>query len=137
MACGSRASTAKYHRKYQSGCGCALISEGSGGLSSLAGPASQAKSKTAKRNSRKRRKTSFDNREANKPKMLIRKKRERHLGRYREIAVILARHGLGWLALELNLGGLIPFHWGLLKHPKSPQKGHVQTGYRSLHSAFL
>lgn len=47
--------------------------------------------------------------------MLIRKKRERHLGRYREIAAILARHGLGWLALELNLGGLIPFHWGLLK----------------------
>ncbi len=37
--------------------------------------------------------------------MLIRQKRARHFKRYQEIAATLARHGLGWLALELNLGG--------------------------------
>jgi len=34
--------------------------------------------------------------------------------RYREIASILSRHGLGWVVLELGLGDLIPFHRGLL-----------------------
>jgi ubiquinone biosynthesis protein len=41
-----------------------------------------------------------------------------HLSRYREIASILARHGLGWVVLELGLGDLIPFHRGLLGHPR-------------------
>lgn len=41
-----------------------------------------------------------------------------HLNRYREIAGILVRHGLGWIVLELGLGNLIPFHRGLLGHPE-------------------
>ncbi len=41
-----------------------------------------------------------------------------HLGRYREIASVLARHGLGWVTLQLGLGDLIPFHRGLLGHPR-------------------
>jgi ubiquinone biosynthesis protein len=41
----------------------------------------------------------------------------RHIKRYRQIATVLARHGLGWLALELGLGDLLPFHKGLLGHP--------------------
>ncbi|MCZ7574356.1 MAG: AarF/ABC1/UbiB kinase family protein [Ardenticatenaceae bacterium] len=42
----------------------------------------------------------------------------RHLTRYRQIAGALARHGLGWVVLELGLGDLIPFHTGLLGHPR-------------------
>ncbi|MBI3944096.1 MAG: hypothetical protein HY326_13855 [Chloroflexi bacterium] len=41
-----------------------------------------------------------------------------HLKRYRQISGILARHGLGWVALELGLGDLIPFQRGLLGHPR-------------------
>lgn len=39
-----------------------------------------------------------------------------HLNRYREIAGVLVRHGLGWVVLEMGLGNLIPFHRGLLGH---------------------
>lgn len=44
--------------------------------------------------------------------------RNRHLNRYRQIATSLTRHGLGWVALDLELGSLIPFHKGLLGHPQ-------------------
>ena len=50
--------------------------------------------------------------------MLKMKKRSLHLKRYREIAMTLTKHGLGWIALQLNLGSLIPFHRGLLGHTK-------------------
>ena len=40
------------------------------------------------------------------------------ISRYREIAGTLARHGLGWLVLELGLGNLLPFHKGLLGHSR-------------------
>ncbi|HAM53430.1 MAG TPA: hypothetical protein DCP92_23060 [Nitrospiraceae bacterium] len=47
--------------------------------------------------------------------MLIGKKHSKLLvNRYREIASTLVKYGLGWLAQELNLGRLIPFHHGLL-----------------------
>ena len=73
--------------------------------------------------------------------MLIRQKRSRHFKRYREIATTLARHGLGWLALELNLGGLIPFHWGLLGHPrrKEPytQAEHMRMALEDLGTTFI
>lgn len=38
------------------------------------------------------------------------------LSRYREIAATLARHGLGYLAVELGLGRYLPFNRGLLRH---------------------
>ncbi|MEW6569768.1 MAG: AarF/ABC1/UbiB kinase family protein [Nitrospirota bacterium] len=73
--------------------------------------------------------------------MVLRKKRPRHYNRYREIAVILARHGLGWLALQLNLGGLIPFHWGLLGHPKRKepytQAEHMRMALEDLGTTFI
>lgn len=73
--------------------------------------------------------------------MLIRQRRTRHLNRYREIATILARHGLGWLALELNLGGLIPFHWGLLGHPRREepytQAEHLRMALEDLGTTFI
>jgi len=38
------------------------------------------------------------------------------LKRYQEIATVLARHGLGYLAVELGLGRYLPFNRGLLRH---------------------
>lgn len=73
--------------------------------------------------------------------MVIKQKGTRHVKRYREIATILARHGLGWLALELNLGGFIPFHWGLLKHPRRAepytQAEHVRMALEDLGPTFI
>jgi len=73
--------------------------------------------------------------------MLIKKKQPIYLKRYREIAAILARHGLGWIALQLNLGGLIPFHWGLLGHPKRrlpyTQAEHIRMALEDLGTTFI
>jgi ubiquinone biosynthesis protein len=73
--------------------------------------------------------------------MVSKHKQTRHFKRYREIATILARHGLGWLALELNLGGLIPFHWGLLGHPKRKepytQAEHIRMALEDLGATFI
>jgi ubiquinone biosynthesis protein len=38
--------------------------------------------------------------------------------RSREIAGVLARHGLGYLVGTLGLDPLVPFHRGLLGHPR-------------------
>ncbi|MBF6595848.1 MAG: hypothetical protein IVW51_15595 [Thermaceae bacterium] len=38
------------------------------------------------------------------------------LKHYQEIATVLARHGLGYLAVELGLGRYLPFNRGLLQH---------------------
>ena len=68
-------------------------------------------------------------------------RRHRHLKRYREIASALARHGLGWLALQLNLGRFIPFHWGLLGHPRRPepytQAEHIRLALEDLGTTFI
>lgn len=73
--------------------------------------------------------------------MLFRKKKTSHLRRYREIASILSRHGLGWLAIELNLGRLIPFHWGLFGHPKRlesyTQAEHLRMALEDLGAMFI
>ncbi|MEW6586116.1 MAG: AarF/ABC1/UbiB kinase family protein, partial [Nitrospirota bacterium] len=72
---------------------------------------------------------------------MIFKQKRKHLDRYREIAVILTRHGLGWLALQLNLGGLVPFHWGLLGHPKRKepytQPEHMRMALEDLGTTFI
>jgi ubiquinone biosynthesis protein len=71
----------------------------------------------------------------------ILQKRARYFKRYREIATILARHGLGWFAIQLRLGGLIPFHWGLLGHPKRKeaysQSEHMRMALEDLGPAFI
>lgn len=73
--------------------------------------------------------------------MLIGQKRISHVKRYREIATILARHGLGWLVVQLNLGGLIPFHWGLLGHPKRrepyTQSEHMRMALEDLGTTYI
>ena len=73
--------------------------------------------------------------------MLFKQKQTRHLKRYREIATILARHGLGWLAFQLKLGGLIPFYWGFLGHPQRiepyTQAEHMRMALEDLGATFI
>ena len=38
--------------------------------------------------------------------------------RYRQVASILSRHGLGVLTTGAGLGRVVPFHWGLLGHAR-------------------
>jgi ubiquinone biosynthesis protein len=59
--------------------------------------------------------------------------RRQHLNRYREIATVLARHGLGWLLPELGLARLLPFHRGWLGHP---QRGEPYTRPEHFRMAF-
>lgn len=49
---------------------------------------------------------------------LNRRRPMRHLDRYRQIAAVLARHGLGWLVIRLGLTEQIPFERGLLGHAR-------------------
>lgn len=42
----------------------------------------------------------------------------RPLGRYRQIATTLARHGLGWLVVDLGMADLVPFHKGHFGHSR-------------------
>ena len=67
--------------------------------------------------------------------------RVRHLARYREIASILARHGLGWVVLQLGLGDLVPIQRGLLSHPprEAPysQAEHFRMAFEDLGVTFI
>ena len=64
-----------------------------------------------------------------------------HRGRYRRIASILERHGLGLGAGLLGLGGWIPFHRGALGHARrdepytSPE--HVRLALEELGPTFI
>jgi len=65
----------------------------------------------------------------------------RHVKRYREILSVLMRHGFGWLIVELGFGPLVPFHWGLLGHPrrKDPYSGpeHLRMAFEELGATFI
>ncbi|MCI0527960.1 MAG: AarF/UbiB family protein, partial [Nitrospira sp.] len=71
---------------------------------------------------------------------MIRPRQTRHLRRYREIVGILARHGLGWLVVQLGLGDLIPFHRGLLGHTRRQepytQPEHIRIALEDLGTTF-
>lgn len=73
--------------------------------------------------------------------MILKQRHPKNIKRYREIAAILARHGLGWLAIELNLGALIPFHRGLLKHPRREepytQAEHIRMALEDFGTTFI
>jgi ubiquinone biosynthesis protein len=64
-----------------------------------------------------------------------------HRERYRQIAHTLARHGLGYLVGILGLERFVPFHKGLLKHPKRPQPytrpEHVRMALEELGATFI
>lgn len=61
--------------------------------------------------------------------------------RYRQIAQILFRHGFGFLVDQLDLGHLVPFHWGLLSHARRPtpytQAEHLRLAFEQLGATFI
>lgn len=67
--------------------------------------------------------------------------RRAHLGRYRQIASTAARHGLGFLVSEFGLGWMVPFHWGLLGHPRRElpytRPEHVRMFLEELGTTFI
>lgn len=64
-----------------------------------------------------------------------------HARRYRQIAAILARHGLGYLVDRLGLGRSLPFHRGLLGHPRRrapyTRPEHVRMALEELGATFV
>jgi ubiquinone biosynthesis protein len=68
-------------------------------------------------------------------------RKETHLERYRQIANILARHGLGYLVGVLGLDRFVPFHWGLLGHRRRAEPytrpEHVRMALEDTGAAFI
>jgi len=64
-----------------------------------------------------------------------------HVGRYREIANALVRHGLGYLVGVLGLERFVPFHHGLLGHPPRAEPytraEHVRMALEDMGAAFI
>lgn len=62
-------------------------------------------------------------------------------GRYRQIASILTRHGLGYLVGVVGLERFVPFHRGLLGHPRRAQPytrpEHLRMALEELGPAFV
>ncbi|MBI4317202.1 MAG: AarF/ABC1/UbiB kinase family protein [Chloroflexi bacterium] len=54
---------------------------------------------------------------------------------------ILFRHGFGYLVNQLGLGHLVPFHWGLLGHPRRArpytQAEHLLLAFEELGATFI
>lgn len=67
--------------------------------------------------------------------------RGRLLHRSREIASILARHGLGWMVVQVGLGDLVPFERGWLGHPARvapyTQAEHLRMALGELGATFI
>lgn len=61
--------------------------------------------------------------------------------RLRQIADVLARHGLGYLVGVLGLERFVPFHRGLLGHPRRPEPytrpEHVRLALEELGAAWI
>lgn len=72
---------------------------------------------------------------------VARSKRWRRLKREQEIVRVLFRHGLGWLVTSLGLGAAVPFHRGLLGHPKREERysagEHLRMAFEDLGSTFI
>ncbi|HEX7973644.1 MAG TPA: AarF/UbiB family protein, partial [Anaerolineales bacterium] len=53
----------------------------------------------------------------------------------------LARHGLGWLVVQIGLGGLVPFQRGLLGHPPREEPyakpEHIRMAFEELGATFI
>lgn len=68
-------------------------------------------------------------------------RKETHIRRYRQIADALVKHGLGYLVGVLGLDRFVPFHWGLLGHPKRAapytKPEHVRMALEDLGAAFI
>jgi len=67
--------------------------------------------------------------------------RSNHLRRYRQIAGVLSRHGLGYLVGIAGLERFVPFHRGLLGHPRRAtpytQPEHIRMAVEELGTTFI
>lgn len=67
--------------------------------------------------------------------------RRAHLGRYRQIATAAARHGLGFAVDQVGLGWMIPFHWGVLGHPRRElpytRPEHLRMALEDMGTTFI
>ena len=65
----------------------------------------------------------------------------RNIKRKAYIAKVLAKHGFGLLVVQLGLGRLVPFHWGILGHTKrkEPYSGaeHLRMAFEELGATFI
>lgn len=73
--------------------------------------------------------------------MLSTRRRTRYLKRYAQIATVLARHGLGWLAVQLGLGQKMPLPWEFPGRSKDleqfTQAEHVRHALEELGPTFV
>ncbi len=67
--------------------------------------------------------------------------RPKNIKRKAYIAKILAKHGFGLLVIQLGLGRLVPFHWGILGHARreEPYSGaeHLRMAFEELGATFI
>jgi ubiquinone biosynthesis protein len=65
----------------------------------------------------------------------------RHLARYRQIADVLSRHGLGFLVGVVGLGRWVPFHRGVLGHERRQEPyttpEHLRLAIEELGPTFI
>src|SRR3972149_2641205 len=73
--------------------------------------------------------------------MMIFIPRRAHIGRYRQIATTAARHGLGLIVSQLGLGWMVPFHLGLLGHPRRgfpyTRPEHLRMAFEEMGTTFI
>ncbi len=67
--------------------------------------------------------------------------RPKNIRRKAYIAKTLAKHGFGILVIQLGLGKLVPFHWGIMGHPrrKEPYSAaeHLRMAFEELGATFI
>ena len=64
-----------------------------------------------------------------------------HIKRKTHIAKVFTKHGFGLLVVNLGLGRLVPFHWGILGHkrrrePYKPEE-HLRLAFEELGTTFI
>ena len=70
-----------------------------------------------------------------------RQRKSIHQGRYRQIADALSRHGMGYMVGALGLERFVPFHRGVLGHPRREEPytrpEHVRLALEELGATFV
>lgn len=65
----------------------------------------------------------------------------KNVKRKAQIAKVLAKHGFGFLVEKIGLGRFVPFHWGILGHPKRKERysapEHLRMAFEELGPTFI
>ncbi len=65
----------------------------------------------------------------------------KNVKRKAQIAKILAKHGFGFVVEKVGLGKFVPFHWGILGHPKRKEPysapEHLRMAFEELGPTFI